>query len=83
MGEKSTWNPGLKIITLVEAENIISFSGTQDRAYGHALVAGIERYPRKVTKAMSKKKLTKRSRVKPFVKVVRGGQFWDLCLFYI
>merc|ERR1712038_504241 len=44
--------------------------GTQDRAYGHALVAGIERYPRKVTKSMSKKKLTKRSRVKPFVKVV-------------
>merc|ERR1712131_376903 len=44
--------------------------GTQDCAYGHALVAGIERYPRKVTKAMSKKKLTKRSRVKPFVKVV-------------
>merc|ERR1712149_22329 len=44
--------------------------GTQDRAFGHALVAGIERYPRKVTKAMSKKKLTKRSRVKPFVKVV-------------
>merc|ERR1712142_900221 len=44
--------------------------GTQDRGYGHALVAGIERYPRKVTKSMSKKKLTKRSRVKPFVKVV-------------
>merc|ERR1712183_1183102 len=44
--------------------------GTQDRAYGHALVAGIERYPRKVTKSMGKKKLTKRSRVKPFVKVV-------------
>merc|ERR1711892_925536 len=44
--------------------------GTQDRAYGHALVAGIERYPRKGTKAMSKQKLTKRSRVKPFVKVV-------------
>jgi large subunit ribosomal protein L27e len=43
--------------------------GSQDRAYGHALVAGIERYPRKVTKAMNKKKLTKRSRVKPFVKV--------------
>jgi len=47
--------------------------GTQDRAYGHALVAGIERYPRKVTKSMGKKKLTKRSRVKPFVKVDRGG----------
>jgi len=44
--------------------------GTQERMYGHALVAGIERYPRKVTKSMSKKKLTKRSKIKPFVKVV-------------
>merc|ERR1711976_951790 len=32
--------------------------GTQDRGYGHALVAGIDRYPRKVSK------------IKPFVKVV-------------
>lgn len=47
--------------------------GTQDRGYGHALVAGIDRYPRKVTKSMSKKKLTKRSKIKPFVKVVWGG----------
>merc|ERR1712156_1089227 len=31
--------------------------------YGHALVAGIERYPRKVTKTMSKKKLTKRTKI--------------------
>ena len=46
--------------------------GTQDRAYGHALVAGIERYPRKVTKSMNKVKLGKRSRVKPFVKVVEA-----------
>ncbi|KAJ8314136.1 hypothetical protein KUTeg_008697, partial [Tegillarca granosa] len=30
--------------------------GTQDRGYSHALVAGIDRYPRKVTKSMSKKK---------------------------
>ena len=43
--------------------------GVQDREYGHALVAGIDRYPRKVTKTMSKKKLTKRSKIKPFVKV--------------
>merc|ERR1712048_618479 len=35
----------------------------QDRLYGHALVAGIDRYPRKVTKSMGKKK-------KPFVKVI-------------
>ena len=52
---------------------LIIILGTQDREYGHALVAGIERYPRKVTKSMGKKKLTKRSRVKPFVKVDRGG----------
>merc|ERR1711953_278404 len=38
--------------------------------YGHALVAGIARYPRKVTKDMGKKRITKRCRVKPFVKVV-------------
>merc|ERR1711990_872100 len=44
--------------------------GTQDRMYGHALVAGIDRYPRKVTKTMGKKKMTKRSKIKPFVKGV-------------
>ncbi|XP_064090420.1 large ribosomal subunit protein eL27-like isoform X2 [Macrobrachium nipponense] len=44
--------------------------GTQDRPYEHALVAGIERYPRKVTKKMSKKKIARRSKIKPFVKVV-------------
>ncbi|KAG7163738.1 60S ribosomal protein L27-like [Homarus americanus] len=44
--------------------------GTQDRPYEHALVAGIERYPRKVMKSMSKKKIARRSRIKPFVKIV-------------
>merc|ERR1712013_774743 len=44
--------------------------GTQDRPYGHALVAGIDKYPRKVTKPMGKKKVAKRSKVKPFLKVV-------------
>merc|ERR1711937_203428 len=33
-----------------------SNEGGQDRLYGHALVAGIDRYPRKVTKSMGKKK---------------------------
>ncbi len=33
-------------------------------------VAGIDRYPRKVVRAMGKKKLEKRSKVKPFVKVL-------------
>ena len=34
------------------------------------VVAGIDRYPRKVTRAMSKAKLKQRSKVKPFVKYV-------------
>ncbi|KAJ1977888.1 60S ribosomal protein L27B [Dimargaris xerosporica] len=44
--------------------------GNKDRPYGHALVAGIERYPRKVTKAMDKKKVEKRCSVKPFLKAI-------------
>lgn len=44
--------------------------GSNDRTYGHALVAGINKYPLKVTKKMSKKKLAKRTRVKPFLKVI-------------
>jgi large subunit ribosomal protein L27e len=40
------------------------------RPYGHALVAGIERVPLKVTKAMGKKKVAKRSTIKAFVKVI-------------
>ncbi|XP_059163336.1 large ribosomal subunit protein eL27 isoform X1 [Physella acuta] len=43
--------------------------GTTDKPYGHALVAGIDRYPRKVTRSMGKKKLKQRSKVKSFVKV--------------
>uniref|UniRef100_A0A2K5SBG7 60S ribosomal protein L27 n=1 Tax=Cebus imitator TaxID=2715852 RepID=A0A2K5SBG7_CEBIM len=39
------------------------------RPYSHALVAGIDRYPRKVTAAMGKKKIAKRSKIKSFVKV--------------
>lgn len=44
--------------------------GTSDKPFSHALVAGIERYPRKVTKKMNKKKVQKRSTIKPFLKVV-------------
>merc|ERR1739848_794607 len=43
--------------------------GTQDRPYGHCLVAGIDKYPLKVTKPMGKKRVAKRSKVKSFVKV--------------
>mmetsp|Transcript_20353 Transcript_20353/g.46719 ORF Transcript_20353/g.46719 Transcript_20353/m.46719 type:complete len:148 (+) Transcript_20353:74-517(+) len=44
--------------------------GTKARPFGHCLVAGVENAPRKVTKKMSKKKVTKRSRIKPFVKYI-------------
>merc|ERR1712018_816330 len=42
---------------------------SSDKPYGHALVAGIDRYPRKVTRDMGKKKMKQRSKVKSFVKV--------------
>ena len=40
------------------------------RKFPHCLVAGIERYPRKVTKRMGKKKIGQRLKIKPFVKYV-------------
>ncbi|CAJ0935880.1 unnamed protein product [Ranitomeya imitator] len=43
--------------------------GTSDRQYSHALVAGIDRYPRKVIATMGKKRIAKRSKIKTFVKV--------------
>lgn len=39
-------------------------------SYSTLVVAGIDRYPRKVVKAMGKAKLEKRSKIKPFLKVV-------------
>lgn len=44
--------------------------GSNERGYGHAVVAGIARYPRKVTKRMGKKKQARRNKIKPFVKVI-------------
>ena len=44
--------------------------GSNDRPYGHALVAGIDKYPLKVTRSMSKKKVAKRTKLKPFLKVI-------------
>jgi large subunit ribosomal protein L27e len=44
--------------------------GTKDHEYGHALIAGIDRYPLRVTKSMSQKKIVKRSKIKPFIKHV-------------
>ena len=44
--------------------------GKKERKFAHALVVGIERPPRKVTKKMSQKKFDRKSRIKPFVKFV-------------
>lgn len=44
--------------------------GTKSHPFPHAIVAGIERYPLKVTKNLGAKKTAKRSKVKPFIKVI-------------
>ena len=38
--------------------------GTPDRPYGHCIVAGIQKYPLKIVKSMSEKKIAKRSKVR-------------------
>ena len=45
-------------------------SGTKSHPFSYALVAGIERYPSKVTRRMGKKRVEKRSKVKPFIKMI-------------
>ncbi|KAL7751626.1 60S ribosomal protein L27B [Sorochytrium milnesiophthora] len=44
--------------------------GTKQRPYPHAVVAGIRRYPLRITRAMNARRVAKRSRVKPFLKAV-------------
>ena len=44
--------------------------GKKGKNFAHALVAGVERAPLKVAKRMSKKKIQRRSTLKPFAKVV-------------
>lgn len=55
---------GKKVVVIQQYDD-----GNRERAFPHVLVAGIERYPLKVTKSMGAKKLAKRSKVKPFIKV--------------
>merc|ERR1712003_153104 len=45
-------------------------NGTDKKKYGHALVVGIDRYPLAVNRAMGRREIAKRSRLKPFVKAV-------------
>ena len=41
-----------------------------NRQFPHAIVAGIERYPKRVTKRMGKNRIARKSHIKPFVKAV-------------
>ncbi|KAF2455285.1 ribosomal L27e protein family-domain-containing protein [Lineolata rhizophorae] len=45
-------------------------TGNKAHPFAHALVAGIDRYPEKVTRRMGKARVAKRSKVKPFIKAV-------------
>ncbi|KAF9045403.1 ribosomal L27e protein family-domain-containing protein [Panaeolus papilionaceus] len=56
---------GKKVVVIKQLDD-----GSGDRKFPHAIVAGIERYPRKVTRRMGQKKVALRSKVKPFIKVV-------------
>ena len=42
----------------------------ENRKFPHALVAGIERYPKRVTKRMGKKRIARKCHIKPFLKPV-------------
>jgi len=44
--------------------------GTSARRFGHCLVAGVQRPPKKIKRKMSKKKITKKLRIKPFVQYI-------------
>lgn len=71
--------------------------GTKERQFGHCLVAGVEREPLKVTKSMTRKRIMKRSKIKPFLKYmnythlqptryvvdlnVKVCIFWCVCIF--
>eukprot|EP01128_Nolandella_sp_AFSM9_P011881 TRINITY_DN8784_c0_g1_i1.p2 TRINITY_DN8784_c0_g1~~TRINITY_DN8784_c0_g1_i1.p2 ORF type:complete len:135 (-),score=32.32 TRINITY_DN8784_c0_g1_i1:63-467(-) len=45
-------------------------NGNAARNYGHAVVVGVEKFPLPVTRSMNKKKVARRTRVKPFVKTL-------------
>lgn len=56
---------GKKVVIVLPVDN-----GSKAHPFPHAIVAGVERYPLKVTRSMSEKRVTKRSKVKPFIKVI-------------
>ena len=51
-------------------------SKTKERKYGHALVAGVKKYPKRVVRGMSKRRIARRSRVGVFLRVVNQKHFF-------
>lgn len=64
-GTQADWFCVLQVVIIKPIDN-----GNKPHPFGHALVAGIERYPEKITRRMSKARQEKRSKVKPFIKIV-------------
>ena len=52
-----------------------SDSKTKERVYSHALLAGIKKYPKKVVRGMSKRRIARRSRVGIFLRPVNHKHF--------
>ncbi len=71
--KSSQFFPTPRILTLLFFQVVIIQpvdNGNKPHPFGHAVVAGIERYPSKITRRMSKARQEKRSKVKPFIKVI-------------
>jgi large subunit ribosomal protein L27e len=49
---------------------------TKERKYGTALVAGIKKYPKRVVRGMSKRRIQRRSRVGVFLRIVNQKHFF-------
>merc|ERR1712086_138652 len=56
---------GIKAIIVKQNDD-----GKKDKKFAHALVCGIERSPKRVTRSMNAKKIERKSRMKPFIKYV-------------
>ena len=53
-----------------------SEANKKERKYAHALVAGIKKYPKRVTRGMSKRRIMRRSRVGVFLRIVNQKHFF-------
>ena len=62
---------GRKAVVVQASEN-----KNKERKYGHALVAGIKKYPKRVLRGMSKRRIARRSHVGVFLRVVNQKHFF-------